>query len=124
MSDLAWKTPPQEPEGIRWRTVLVSMVSTLLLFGAGVAVQWTMAKAEMSGRNPHYDRGPPLIGSPTINLLEQVPFPVASSSYQDQAKRLQQLESYGWVDRAQGIIHVPIENAFQELLATPPAKGL
>ncbi len=107
-----WKTPPQEPEGIRWALVIAIMAATLVVFGAGVAVEWVMADVRMEARNPAYGRIPAGVDRQTVNLLEQVPFPVARDPSVARERQLRALDSYGWVDRGQGVVHVPVESVF------------
>lgn len=123
MSELAWTTPPQEPEGIRWDTVITILVTTLVVFGIGVAVQWAMAGALMRRLNPAYPDVPGAVGQPTINVLEQREFGVAERGLDLAAEHRRSLDRWGWVDRARGTVHEPIEDVFRRMAAEPAAGG-
>ncbi len=123
MTELEWATPPQEPEGIRWDPVITVIVTTLVVFGIGVAVEWAMAGALMRRLNPAYPDVPEAVGSPAINLLEQRDFSVAERGLELEAERRGSLERWGWVDRERGTVREPIEDVFRRMAAEPAAGG-
>ncbi len=117
-----WKTPPQEPEGIRWALVIATISVTLTVFGAGVAVEWVMADVQMAARNPAYGRLPAGVGEQAVNLVEQVPFPVALDAAARRERERRALDSYGWVDRERGLVRVPVESVFSGLSGAPGGR--
>ncbi len=54
---------------------------------------------------------PPELGQSKIGIVEQQQFDLAVRGERDRAARLERLESYGWVDRSTGVVHVPIDVA-------------
>jgi len=54
---------------------------------------------------------PPDVGRSKIGIVEQQQFSVALRGERDRAARLERLRSFGWVDRAGGVVHVPIDRA-------------
>lgn len=111
-----WETPPQQPEAIRWRRVLGAIGGTLALFAAAVAIEWWMGIGLAEHLDPGRPRVPERLGAPTINLLEQVPFPIQVRGYQRRDDALRALDGYGWVDRARGIVHVPVEQEMARMV--------
>jgi hypothetical protein len=57
-----------------------------------------------------------------IGIVDQVPFTADKRLPLWRAARKAELESYGWVDRAKGTVHIPIEAAMEQvLIGTMPA---
>jgi hypothetical protein len=54
---------------------------------------------------------PSEIGRSEIGIVDQVPFIVDHRLEAWRAERSAHLNGYGWVDRAKGVAHVPIEKA-------------
>ncbi len=54
---------------------------------------------------------PPEVGQSKIGLVEQQNFDLAVRGERDRAWRVERLGSFGWVDRSQGVAHVPIDLA-------------
>lgn len=73
---------------------------------------------------------PQEIGQSKIGMVEQQLFEVAFRGESDRKARLAKLGAYGWVDRENGVAHMPIERAM-DLAAkgvrapsgAPPAPG-
>jgi hypothetical protein len=68
---------------------------------------------------------PTELGSAEIGIVDQVPFEGDQRLQKWKTERALWLTSYGWVDRARGIAHMPIERAMDEIVAgavpPPPA---
>jgi hypothetical protein len=62
------------------------------------------------------DPAQPLTKSPVYDLMPALPANLAVSYDQWKAEQQEQLNSYGWVDQANGIAHIPVETAM-DLLA-------
>ena len=58
-------------------------------------------------------RVPVDIGRGEIGIVDQVPFIVDHRLQLWRAERSARLNGYGWVDRAKGIAHVPIDRAME-----------
>jgi hypothetical protein len=57
------------------------------------------------------------IGKDEIGIVDQVPFIVDHRLQLWRAERTARLTGYGWVNRAKGIAHVPIESAMNAVAA-------
>ncbi len=57
-----------------------------------------------------------LIGQAEIGIVDQVPFDIDDRLEIWRADKARRLAGYGWVDRRQGIVHVPIEQAMDEVI--------
>jgi hypothetical protein len=56
---------------------------------------------------------PQEIGQSKIALVEQQLFESATRGRRDHAARREKLDSYGWVDRKAGVVHLPIDHAME-----------
>jgi hypothetical protein len=56
---------------------------------------------------------PPEIGQSKIGMVEQQLFEVSFRGENDRNARRAKLGAYGWIDREQGIAHMPIERAME-----------
>jgi hypothetical protein len=59
-------------------------------------------------------------GKEEIGIVDQVPFPIDQRLDRWRAHYKKALSSYGWVDRAKGIAHIPIDQAMERVVANPP----
>ena len=64
-----------------------------------------------------------LLGKPEIGIVDQVPYSGDHRLADWRQERSSRLNSYGWVDRAKGIVHVPIERAMDATLAGALPEG-
>jgi hypothetical protein len=60
------------------------------------------------------------IGKSEIGIVDQVLFSDDHRLEDFKAAHSKRLESVGWVDKAKGIAHIPIEVAMQKVVASPP----
>ncbi len=111
-----WEVPPQQPEAIRWGRILGIIGGTIALFASAVVIVWVMGVVLADRRNPARRQWPAALSQPTINLLEQVPTPIATLGYQLRDEQLRRLDGWGWVDRERGIIHVPVEREMDRMV--------
>ena len=59
-------------------------------------------------------------GKDEIGIVDQVPFDRDKRLEKWRAHHKKALSSYGWVDRAKGIARIPIEQAMERVVASPP----
>jgi hypothetical protein len=105
------------------KIVAVGVASLVIFFLASLATGMYLSSRRAA--SPPL-RVPPEIGSSKIGMVEQQLFDRARRGETDRAARKERLGSYGWVDRKQGVVHLPIERAM-ELVAggarPPPGEG-
>jgi hypothetical protein len=105
--------PAPEPPGVSNAYVVLSGVGLVLLVAAGFgAAAWAYAGAEVRPA----DDGPATFALQGPNQAA----PHLQVRPADELKRLRskeesQLHSYGWIDREQGIVRIPIERAIDML---------
>ena len=56
---------------------------------------------------------PPRVEMEEIGIVDQVPFQVDNRLHRWRAEHDARLNGYGWIDRAKGVAHVPIERAME-----------
>jgi hypothetical protein len=101
--------------------IIVIGVVSLAIFAAGIFWAYKL----MVGRENDIRAGGPArvageIGKPEIGIVDQVPFEIDYRIESLRAAYAKRLSSYGWIDRARGIAHIPIEKAMQQVVADPP----
>lgn len=106
-----------EPDRIATPRLMAIAGATLAIFlGASLVTGWGM---EAWQRHLLPQGPPPLpaeVGEPKIGMVEQQPFETARTGEEWAAAQRRRLESYGWVDRRTGLVHVPIEQAMERVL--------
>ena len=114
--------PPKEQQDPALPTgkILAIGIGALLLFTASGYWSYTIydkRSRELQPLGP--DPIPRQIGQGEIGIVDQVPFDVYRSlqTYKKYSKR--RLDTWGWVDRKQGVVHMPIEQAMEKLIAEP-----
>jgi hypothetical protein len=90
-------------------TIILSVVVVLVLTEAWRGRISTSAGGASVGRVPS-----------EVNHLESGPFDRRTDGERDALAARSRLGGYGWVDRARGRVHVPIDVAMELLLAETP----
>ena len=60
---------------------------------------------------------PMQIGQGEIGIVDQVPFDVTRSAAVYRKDRTARLARWGWIDRKQGLVHMPIETAMEKTVS-------
>ena len=98
------------------KVLLVGIVSLIVFAGAA----WWSTGIWRETRNRLEPTGPIApgaeIGKPEIGIVDQPPFETVRTAERTRAEQLRQLQSYGWIDRDKGVIHVPIDKAMDQLV--------
>jgi hypothetical protein len=103
------------------KILVVGIASLVLFFLAGLATVMFFNAVRVARPGPPI---PADLGSSKIAMVEQQLFDRSRRGELDRTAREERLRSYGWVDRRQGVVHVPIDRAM-ELVAegARPAPG-
>lgn len=113
MSDSVEPTP-EESEGIHVGRVLAVGAITLVIFSVATGLVWLLTGAGGPGVP-----APAELGQPEVGIVDQRPFALDARAEQLRQAQRARLEGFGWVDRDAGLIHVPVERAMEQLLASP-----
>jgi hypothetical protein len=100
------------------KIVLVGVVS-LILFAISAVVAWGIIVADTKSLQQQWGvaEEPKEIGRDEIGLVDQVLFDTDRRLEDWTAAKRKQLQTYGWVDRSKGIIHIPIDKAIEQVIA-------
>jgi hypothetical protein len=111
---MSFTPPPPEREALPGRQVALGIGVSLVFVAACLLVArgW-----ELYGI-PSNPAPPARVGESEIGRVFQRPFALEDTAKRSKAEQREQLDSYGWVDREHGIIHIPIERAMQAVVAT------
>jgi len=111
--------PPeaQAEEAIHWGKVLGVGVGSLIVFAIAILVVLRMLHAREKALQPMGpDPLPMQLGQGEIGIVDQVPFDVTRALQAYRSDRLSRLESWGWLDRKAGLLHMPIEEAMDRVV--------
>jgi hypothetical protein len=109
--------PSQAEESIHWGKVIGVGVGAIALFTAATLVAYRFQTAREKQLQPlGPDALPQQVGQAEIGIVDQVPFDVTRSLQNYRDDRNRRLESWGWVDRKNGIVHMPVEEAMDRLI--------
>jgi hypothetical protein len=102
------------------KIVIVGVVS-LTIFAAGIIWSYQLMVGRQDEIHAHgLPRPPSEIGKPEIGIVDQVPFAIDHRLEAWKAEYTKRLSTYGWVDRAKGVVHIPVEKAMEQVVASPP----
>jgi hypothetical protein len=110
-------TPPQEEDAPRVRKAVVISVVTLLTFAGGIAWVLLILRSEPMTPDSFQPPRPNRLHGSEIGIVDQPLFEGDRRLLQLTQDKRKWLESYGWVDRDAGIIHIPIERAMDRVAA-------
>ena len=115
----------QSEDQIDFRRVITVGVVSLIIFAVGT--WWAAGILHHETKRAEDTTGlaasPSLIAKPEIGIVDQVPFGGDHRLADWRQERSSRLNSYGWVDRAKGIVHVPIERAMEATMAGSLPEG-
>lgn len=113
-------TPDNHPPGhesedqIAFGKVIWVGVISLFLFALGTV--WAAAILHRETKRAEESTGMPrqaVLGKAEIGIVDQVPFSGDQRLAAWRKERATRLNGYGWIDRARGVAHVPIERAME-----------
>jgi hypothetical protein len=120
-SHSAEQLPPPEAqadERIPTAKIVTIGLASLIVFAAATFWSWKLMDRELRAIQPGGPAPVPKeIGKPEIGIVDQVPFEITRSAVRTRREQEQWLNSYGWIDRDKGTIHVPVERAMDAWLA-------
>jgi hypothetical protein len=108
-------------DGMNLKKIMLVGAAALFTFAVGIVWSYYLWGAELREIT---ERGrasaPSEIGKPEIGIVDQVLFSNDTRLTVWKAEHAKRLGKYGWVDRAKGVAHMPIELAMQKVIASPP----
>lgn len=116
MSTLVPEPLPPEPDRIPWGVVaLVAAISLGVFFVGTLWATWIL-KSNAGWLRQTPASPPTEIGKAEVGMVDQRIFEQELGAERLRLDGRARLESYGWVDRERGVIHVPVERAMELIL--------
>lgn len=114
--EVDWEAPPPQTEKLPVWKVFVGLFATIAIFAAAIVAAWLYLDGMRPQLNPRWDTLPDETKQAEINIVNQDVFVLDVRAYEEHDRIDQRLNSYGWVDRERGQIHIPIHQAIKEVL--------
>ncbi|MFL5249921.1 MAG: hypothetical protein ACJ79V_19025 [Myxococcales bacterium] len=117
--------PPeaQAEEAIASGKVLLVGIISLIVFGGATIWSTRIWRETRTRLEPTGPIAPGTeIGKAEIGIVDQPPFESVRTAERTRAQYLKRLQSYGWIDRDKGLIHVPIDKAIDQFVAEKGKK--
>jgi hypothetical protein len=108
--------PPAEEDVIRSSSIVwVGVVSLIVFLCGALAAVWQLQTTRRAANPDGPAALPALAGQPKIGMVEQRLFENSNQgvAWREHARR--RLESFGWVDEAKGVAHIPIDQAMDRV---------
>lgn len=95
------------------------IIFAISIFWAFKLMNWRIASTEaQTGTQKAIE-----IGREEIGIVDQVPFVADKRLPKWRAEKSAALDSYGWVDKSKGVVHIPIEAAMEKILNGTMPEG-
>ncbi len=112
------KHPPQEPDLVPGRKIAGVAAGVVASTIAGVLAAWGIARCDARDvEDERFTRRVRDEASVEVNGIERALFRIEAQGLEMNQRAAAHLSSYGWIDRDRGIVRIPIEAAFQVVLA-------
>ncbi len=111
------KHPPQETDLVPGRRIAAATIGAVIATAAGVLIAYGVGDCASTDATTRWMSGSPPAMPREINAMETAVFAVEAQGVEANQRAEAHLASYGWVDEERGIIHVPIDVAFDLYLA-------
>jgi hypothetical protein len=119
------RRPIQEDDAIPTLRIVIGLVATIVLTVVCCVWVWAVMKpfenADRQNARPTFAVRPPDVGGPSAvdRTLYNPTVPFSAALLE---KKRAWLESWGWVDRGKGVVHMPIERAMK-LVVVEASRG-
>ena len=108
--------PAQAEEIINWFAVIGVGLSAVVVFAIATFVVWRYLDMREKFLQPAGPAVIPALDKPEVGIVDQVPFDVTRTVQKYRNEQIERLSSWGWMDRKQGTIHMPIDRAMDLVL--------
>lgn len=109
----------QEDDKPNVRFVLGVAVATMVVFSVGIAWSVILVRSGVRSIRPEPVPIPAMIGHSEIGIVEQPMFERNHILRDRRAAKEKRLGGYGWTDRENGRIHIPIDEAMKRITEEP-----
>jgi hypothetical protein len=116
-SKAEWETPERDEDRVSgWLVggVIVGALIVFTFFGVGT---WAQFQERERHLEPMGTSVPQELGKADINIVNTGLMPLDTRAYEEKERQRQRLHEYGWVDRDGGLVHLPIEQGIERVVA-------
>ncbi len=115
--------PPleQEPEHFSGAPIVKIGLATLAIFALGIVWSTEIWMRRSKDLAPNGSGPATELGKREIGIVDQVPFDQMNDPAELRERKILRLTTYGYVDKAKGVVHLPIERGYE--LAIAEQKG-
>jgi hypothetical protein len=113
-----------DDDGVDIKKILLIGGISLAIFAISAFIAYLILRSEAKKEDAMGRPPPPSeIGKDEIGIVDQLDFSVDTRLDQWKAAKRKRLESYGWVDRGKGLVHIPIEKAMEQVVIQAGPRG-
>jgi hypothetical protein len=109
--------PGLDDDGVDMKKILAVGVVSLVIFAISAFVAYLIMRSD--AREVAARGLPPVpseLGRDEIGIVDQVEFSQDHRLQEWKAAKRKRLETYGWVNRDKGLVHIPIETAIDQVV--------
>jgi hypothetical protein len=113
-------------DAVDYSKVIGVGVASLVLFAVSIwwaSMIWRSKIAETEAKTGKAKPVPSATMPAEMGIVDMVPFVSDHRLPKWRAERKAYLEGYGWVDRAKGVVHIPIDQALQQVASGASPAG-
>lgn len=111
-------------DGVNMKKIIAVGVVSLVVFALSTVASWAILRADTERLKAAQGLAgaPTQIGKDEIGLVDQIHFDADRRLQDWQAAKAKQLTTYGWSDRSKNLIHIPIDQAIEQVIAQAGGK--
>jgi hypothetical protein len=103
--------PAQAEDEINWFAVIGTGLGAIIVFAIATFVVYRYLDRREKFLQPGGPAVIPRLDQAEVGIVDQVPFDVTRAVQAYRNERIERLSTWGWMDRGQGAIHMPIDRA-------------
>jgi hypothetical protein len=108
---------PPEEERLPYGRLVAVLIATLVIFSGAVLWARSILVGESGRVLPTGGAPAREVGEAEIGIVDQEMFDRESRAERLRQEQRRHLDSYGWMDRDAGVIHIPIQRAMDEVIS-------
>ncbi len=106
-----------EDKNLPYRKILGVGIASIVIFALGIF--WSTALLRTATKEMEPVGPPPIppgVNQYEVGIVNQRPFSLDQRAAEKRLQQMRRLDTYGWLDRQSGIVHIPIDVAMDTLV--------
>ena len=106
-----------EDKNLPYRKIIAVGVASIIIFALGIV--WSTALLQTATKEMHPVGPPPIppgVDQYEVGIVNQRLFSLDQRAAEKRLQQMRRLNTYGWLDRQSGVVHVPIDVAMDMLV--------